>query len=304
MRRTLVNIIGVLGLVCGGVFLPLWQVGSIATEHGTASVLPVSEPVSLRPIAPLQHEEPVAETAFLQEEGIPTEDIPHPVLDSARTDIRNSNPQSYPALQSPLILEKHKRIAASVLDAMPEACRGVLQNFFVRYEGSEKRGLAGKTTMILDGTVPDDEFGALFIHELGHVMDLNPDVRCLGGSAASGRSVFQDGPDPVYNDDPSAEFYAISWLNAETPKSNVTGDDFASGYAQTNPFEDFSESFAYFLLQNEAFKARADANPVMKRKYEWFRTHLFPQVPQLARGFHVWGGKVPWDATKLPYQWL
>ncbi len=300
MRRTLVNIIGVLGLVCGGVFLPLWQVGSIATEHGTASVLPVSEPISLQPIAPLQHEKPVAEKAFLTEEEIPTEEIPNRNLNPDP----NPNPQSYPVLASPLILEKHKLMAAKVLDALPEACRGVLQNFFVRYEGAEKRGLAGKSTMILDGTVSDAEFGALFTHELGHVMDLNPDVKCLGGSAKSGRSAFQDGPDPVYADDPSAEFYSISWLNAETPKANMTADDFVSGYAQSDPFEDFAESFAYFLLQNEAFKARADANPVMKRKYEWFRMHLFAQLPQLARGFHVWGGEVPWDATKLPYQWL
>lgn len=204
------------------------------------------------------------------------------------------------ALDRPEIEMSHKLIANDVLMSLPETCRDTLKNFYVRYEKPEHRGLAGKSVMILDGTVKDSEFRALFVHESGH----NWDLGCLTGTADSGKSAFSDGDEAIYKNDPSVSFYGISWLTSEVQRSTARPEDFVSGYASYNIFEDFAESFAYFVLQNDQFAERAKENVIIARKYEWFRTFLFDgQIPQIAEGKSVWKGKAPWDITKLDYTW-
>jgi len=208
-----------------------------------------------------------------------------------------------PVVNQKGVHQKHKIIADEVLRSLPLKCRDTLKNFYVRYDNPKQRGLAGKTTLIISGNVPDDEFRALMIHELGHVFDLNPSTNCLAGTANSGISHFRDGNDLFYQNDPSIQFYQISWINEKTKKSRSKMDDFVTGYAAWNAFEDFSESLAYFTLQNDAFLERAKTNPVIAAKYNWFRTHMFTNGEHLATGTHTWDGNVPWDATKLGYTW-
>ncbi len=197
----------------------------------------------------------------------------------------------------------HRRIANDVLLSFPEACRNALKNFYVRYDNPKQRGLGGPKTIIITGNVGDDEFRALLIHELGHVFDLNENPKCMGGTAKSGASEFMDGTTPIYLDDPSVQFYRISWSDAKTKKPTVQPGDFASGYASSDAFEDFAESFAYFVLQRSAFEERAQTNTVMAAKLKWFTTYLFPNDLKIATGFHEWSGVTPWDITKLTYQW-
>ena len=154
--------------------------------------------------------------------------------------------------------------------------------------------------MILDGTVPDEEFRALFVHESGH----NWDLGCLTGTAESGKSSFSDGDEAIYNNDPSLSFYKISWLTSEVQRSDARNEDFVSGYASYNIFEDFAESFAYFVLHNDAFAKRAQENDALAKKYVWLRDVLFEgKIPSVATGQSAWEGKVPWDITKLAYVW-
>jgi hypothetical protein len=203
-------------------------------------------------------------------------------------------------VDQPDIQERHKVIASEVLRLLPTRCQWEIENFYVRYDKPERRGLAGKSTIILDGTLPDDEFRAVLIHEaFGHVFDLG----CLTGSAAAGRSPFQDGSDPVFNDDPSLAFYRISWLDAKTKREEARPDDFVTGYAETDPFEDFAESAIYYMLQRETFAQRASTDAALLAKYKWFQTFL--PLTFLDAGTHVaaWDGTVPWDATKLLYAW-
>jgi hypothetical protein len=203
-------------------------------------------------------------------------------------------------LDQPNIEMNHKLIANDVLMALPETCRNTLKKFYVRYEKPEHRGLAGKSVMILDGTVPDTEFRALFVHESGH----NWDLGCLTGNADSGKSAFSDGDEAIYKDDPSLGFYQISWLTSEVQRSSTHKEDFVSGYASYNIFEDFAESFAYFVLQNDQFAARALENEALARKYVFIRDTIFNgQIPNLATGKSVYKGKAPWDSTKLAYSW-
>jgi|GEM_PF-571897 len=239
------------------------------------------------------HEDPVKLAAEIEAEKR---------TEARKTQVKPAAPKQrlLTALDKPDIEMRHKLIANNVLMSLPETCRDTLQNFYVRYQKPENRGLAGKSVMILDGTVPDEEFRALFVHESGH----NWDLGCLTGSADSGKSSFSDGDEAIYKNDPSLGFYQISWLTSEVQRSDTRNEDFVSGYASYNIFEDFAESFAYFVLQNDAFAKRAQDNVALARKYIWLRDVLFQgNIPQIASGKSVWKGKVPWDITKLEYVW-
>ena len=195
----------------------------------------------------------------------------------------------------------HKRIANEALHMLPEKCRGTLVNFYVKYEKQQHRGLAGKSVMILDGTVKKDgEFRALFIHESGH----NWDLGCFTGTQDAGKSSFSDGDEAIYKDDASVGFYQISWITSEAQRSDSRPEDFVSGYASYDIFEDFAESFAYFVLHNEEFAERAQTNKAIAKKYAWILNNVFDRtVPQIATGKAPFEGKVPWDITKLAYAW-
>ena len=204
------------------------------------------------------------------------------------------------AVDQPDIQERHKIIATEILSLLPASCQRQIQNFYVRYEKPERRGLAGKNTIILDGTLSDEEFRAVLIHEaMGHLFDLG----CLQGSAASGKSPFLDGSDPVFNDDPSAAFYRISWNDARTKRTASQPEDFVSGYAQNDPFEDMAETVIYFVLQHDTFVERARSDRALAAKLKWFETFLPVQPMPSDTLAAAWDGAIPWDATKLKYTW-
>lgn len=198
------------------------------------------------------------------------------------------------------IQERHKIIADEVLRLLPESCSSQLKNFYVRYDKPERRGLAGKNTIILDGTLDDEEFRAVLIHEaLGHVFDLG----CLEGSALSGMSMFKDGNEPIYRDDTSLSFYRISWVDSGHQRTEAKPADFVSGYAASDPFEDLAESTIYYILHNDAFVQRARTNTAIATKLKWLQTFLPVRPNMVAAAGEAWDGSVPWDATKLAYEW-
>jgi hypothetical protein len=204
----------------------------------------------------------------------------------------------FPVLNAADIEERHRQIAEEALLAMPEQCRWALKNFFVRYDGSVERALGGKSTIILNGTVPDEEFRALFIHEFGHVTDLG----CIRGTPGSAASAFHDGPDVMTADDPSVDFYAISWATEKKKRKGSRATDFVSGYAAWDAHEDFAETFAYYVLQREAFRARAERNTALAKKFQWMEENVFGDAAAVAQGEAPITG-IPWDVTLLPYTW-
>ncbi|MCF7844389.1 MAG: hypothetical protein K9M03_00990 [Kiritimatiellales bacterium] len=203
-----------------------------------------------------------------------------------------------PVVDQADILQRHRILANDVLRSFPQSCVSQLKNFYVRYDNPSRRGLAGKTTIILSGQVPDDEFKALLVHEFGHVTDLG----CMQGGDIHRPSSFKDGAEVIYMDDPSVSFYSISWIDSKNKRPG-SPEDFVSGYAAWDPFEDFAETFAYFVLQNDSFKERAQTNPIMAAKYSWMNELVFNTFKTVAEGEHDWTGEVPWDVTKLAYQW-
>lgn len=183
---------------------------------------------------------------------------------------------------------------------MPKQCHSTLKNFYVRYDTSGQRGVAGKESIVLDGsTIDDSEFRTLFVHEFGHVLDLG----CLQGTPETGESEFKDGNDIMWNDDPSLVFYRISWRLHNVQKADAKPEDFVTGYASWDIFEDIAESLTYYVFQREAFRERAETNAVIAKKLAWIETYVFPGGKTIAEGRHQWTGEAPWDSTKLPYTW-
>ncbi len=199
------------------------------------------------------------------------------------------------------ILPRHRKLADKVLRALPSKCRDSLASFYVTYDKkAANRGLGGESVIIVSGTVSDQEFMALVVHECGHVVDIGG----LRGTLSGDRTSFYDGNTPIYGDDLSLAFYQISWITPTINQPGSTDADFVSGYAMTDPFEDFAETFAYYALQPKEFKRIAAKNPVLKAKYDFMVNVVFAGDQPVAVGKYTRGRSAPWDVTKLPYVWI
>lgn len=202
-------------------------------------------------------------------------------------------------VRKPDILPKHQQMASDVLRHYPDWCLARLTNFYVRYDNPEHRGLAGPSTIILDGNVPDREFFALAVHESLHFFELG----CLDETVAGGFSGFLDGDTRIDANDPSAQFYAISWIDSAARREDSIDADFVSGYAVADPFEDLAEFGTAFVLQNQGLRRLARRNNVIAAKIRWMERHLPEGLSTLATGLYVYDEEErPWDTTRLAYK--
>jgi len=206
-----------------------------------------------------------------------------------------------PVVDKEDIEPKHRILADNVLRALPRDCRENLKNFYVNYDkNASNRGLGGADTIIIIGTVPDDEFRALLIHECGHVTDIGG----LRGTPESGLSGFFDGNTPIYQNDASVAFYHISWIRGGVYQPNSKDSDFVSGYSESDPFEDFAETYAFYALHKEEFKKLTISNRVLNAKYNFMERYIFTNTPSIASGTFTRDSRIPWDITKLPFVWV
>ena len=75
--------------------------------------------------------------------------------------------------------------------------------------------------------------------------------------------------------DISDYFYEISWINTTTLKAWLEQKDFVSGYSMTNKYEDFAETFTYYVLHNDDFYEKSLKSEILKRKYDFFSNYVF-----------------------------
>lgn len=201
-----------------------------------------------------------------------------------------------PAVVQADIIPHHQQLADQVLRALPSGCRDHLRNFYVQYTNVKNRGLGGKTTIIIAGNVSDEEFAALLIHECGHVIHSN-----MTGTSYAGATDFKDGKDIFYADSPVVSFFNISWTEADVLRAETKKADFVSGYADSDAFEDFAETFAMYILHRDAFEQRAKGNTAIAAKLDWMKTNLPMPSDAMGSSRYSWDKVVPWDVTKLPY---
>lgn len=124
-------------------------------------------------------------------------------------------------------------------------------------ERQDPRGQVVGNKLILSTTIPSDsEQMKVFVHELGHIVDI---FYLKKGFFA----------------DPSDIFYALSWESFNTKKKGQKITNFVSGYALSNKYEDFAESFSWYVFHNEDFVKRAKNDTILQKKYDFFRSSVF-----------------------------
>lgn len=130
----------------------------------------------------------------------------------------------------------------------------------------------------------DTEFAKLFVHELAHYIDIYV--------------FFSNG---IWRDI-SDDFYTISWQSPTAKRSKQGTMDFVSGYAATNQYEDFAESFVFYIFHNATFADRAYRSESMRQKYLFFANSVFSNGYFQGTDYSI--GVVPsyvWDTTKVAY---
>jgi hypothetical protein len=145
------------------------------------------------------------------------------------------------------------------------------------------------------------EFLQLLWHEFGHIVDLYS-IRWL--SKKKNKSFTEFDKSIFSIDDPSIEFYKISWNWEKTRKSKAKAEDFCSWYGMYDIFEDFAECNNLYLNHNSVFKLFSKSNPILKNKYnfiasiyDWKYFDNDNKIYAVAKNkISVWR---PWDTTKM-----
>ena len=169
-------------------------------------------------------------------------------------------------------------------------------DIFEDLEGNYPRAMANSRIIkIREDAIYEPEFVNVLIHELGHVVDLG----ALETTTYSEISVYTDGAKQFYTDDISIDFYALSWKKEGVQNDYITKQDFVSGYASYDMFEDFSESFLLYMQNGYAFRSMAQDNAILQKKYMFFKTHIFNGKEFATGDKNYISSKRVWDVTYL-----
>lgn len=128
----------------------------------------------------------------------------------------------------------------------------------------------------------DSEFLSVLVHEFAHYYD----VYTLSGNAFWDRSQV---------------FYNIGWDSTNRMKKWLEVHDFVSGYSMTNKYEDFAESYIYYVLHNSDFFKKAEESEILMRKYNYFRENIFTRDQFVGKSFSLENQVKDyyWDITKI-----
>lgn len=129
----------------------------------------------------------------------------------------------------------------------------------------------------------DEEFVSVLVHEFAHYFD----IYSLSKSAFG---------------DVSQRFYDISWQSVTTLSSGQDVGDFVSGYAMTNQYEDFAETYLYYMLHNKDFLQKAKRSEILAKKYVFMKEYVFRTDIFIDADFSTESIKdYYWDITKIPF---
>jgi len=176
------------------------------------------------------------------------------------------------SVENPISLQHCASLVYKTLQLVPQDVSTKVKDLTLYFNSTGRRGLGGGSTIILRcQNVTDAELVSVFVHELGHIKDTG----VLQGNFWAGESEFRDGQNSIYNDDKSLDFYRLSFVNEKEIKKDASDLDFVSGYAMSDPFEDFAETFNYYLLHGDDFRQLAANNDVLAKKYNFMKENVF-----------------------------
>lgn len=192
-----------------------------------------------------------------------------------------------------------RALAYKALVALPEKHVEQLEELYFYYSPGAHRGYGGTNKILLRCMdMSDEEFVAVLVHEMGHVVDTG----LFEGKPSAGESGFVDGEVPIYKDDESLEYYEISWSDENDMRGDSERLDFVSGYGMSNPYEDFAEAYAMYVLNGEGFREFAESDNEIKAKYLFMREVVFNGVEYDLGEMAVNSDLRGYDVTVLPYR--
>lgn len=103
--------------------------------------------------------------------------------------------------------------------------------------------------------------------------------------------------------DISNDFYNISWESTKVLKAWLNQNDFVSWYSMTNKYEDFAESFTYYVLHNNDFYSKAKKSDILMSKYNFFKNSVFSNWEFITNDFKKVSKVEDYyrDITKIDY---
>lgn len=159
------------------------------------------------------------------------------------------------------------------LKALPSEHVAGLKKLTLSFDPLARRGLAGGNRMIVRCVnLSEKELMAVVVHEMGHIVDTGSNLR---GTRSAGKSKFRDGNISIYKNDPSVDFYKIAFEPNNKRKKTMRVTDFVSKYAKTDQFEDFAETYTYYILHGNAFRKLAKTNWALAQKYQFMKEKVF-----------------------------
>ena len=186
----------------------------------------------------------------------------------------------------------------SALKKLPASHAETVKTIILDYKAEAHRGLGGNSMIILRGVdMSAEETVAVLVHEVAH----NVDYAYLTPTESKVESSFRDGGTPLYESDPSLEFYRISWQADQKRKKTATNMDFVSGYAMADPFEDFAESYIFYILHNRDFRVLASSSDALYAKYLFMKHQVFGGLEFDSGDGQIDPKKRPWDITVMSY---
>lgn len=256
------------------------------TRTKVARTLPAAEQQSANPFIPLLSdlpEIPSVEQPYISEAQF-----------SQRFDARNLEVKllaSKPTIELEKV-EHCKALLEKTLSALPAELTASLDSMKLFFSKRNPRGLSNSHIVELRcGSLDDAEIVSVFVHELGHIVDLG---KLKGASIAP--SGFMDGELKIPADDPSIQFYQFSWKNEKEQRFLAERKDFVSGYAMSDPFEDFAESFNFYVLHGADFRTLMTESPILTKKYEFLKNEVFDGI-EFDSEVTAKSGKRVWDTT-------
>lgn len=206
-------------------------------------------------------------------------------------------PDSKPTIQSS---QRCKSIVYRTLSKLPKSHSNQLAELTLYYTKDGRRGYGGGGSVVLRClNVTDAELVSVLVHEIGHLVDGS----FLFGNDIENSSGFYDFEVPVAVDDPSLNFYRISWTSEKMRKEQSTMLDFVSEYALTDPFEDFAETYTYYRLHGPEFRKLMEFNEALQKKYAFMKKYVFDgkefDVGANESKIDLWNRN--YDVTVLPY---
>jgi hypothetical protein len=208
-----------------------------------------------------------------------------------KIEILSSNPQ----------LEKFeinncKALIENTLSVLPEHLTASLDSMKLFFAKRNPRGLSNSHLIELRcGSLSEAEIVSVFVHELGHIVDLG----YIQGRSSTPSS-FNNGKLKIPADDPSVRFYELSWKDKKTQKYSAERKDFVSGYAMSDVFEDFSESFNFYVLHGEDFRAIKNESRILAQKYDFLKEEIF-QGLEFESKRSTKDNKRVWDSTLVEF---